>query len=141
MGQPAITLNDPQALRQLLQDARTIAVVGHSNKPFRTSYRIASYLRSAGYQVYAVNPKIVSVDGQPAYPDLASVPAPVDIVNVFRRPEFLLEIVQQAIAIEAKAVWGQLRVVDFEAAQLAAQAGLQVVMDRCIMVDHRELLV
>jgi predicted CoA-binding protein len=123
-------------LRRLLQEARTIAVVGHSDKPYRTSYRIGNYLRVVGYKVYPVNPTISEIDGHPVYPDLASLPEPIDIVNVFRRAEHLGEVVQAAIAVRAKAVWGQLGVFDEAAGRAAEAAGLQVVMDRCIMVDH-----
>ncbi|QYK51338.1 MAG: CoA-binding protein [Anaerolineales bacterium] len=135
-----MTLHTQDELRALLQNARTIAVVGHSDKPYRTSYRIASYLRDAGYEVYAVNPAITEVDGQPAYPDLASVPVPIDIVDVFRRSEFLQGVVDDAIKVGAKAVWAQVGVEDAQAAATAEAAGLQMVMDRCIMVDHRSLI-
>jgi predicted CoA-binding protein len=123
-------------LRRLLREARTIAVVGHSDKPYRTSYRIGNYLRVVGYKVFLVNPTISEIDGHPVYPDLASLPEPIDIVNVFRRAEYLGEVVQAAIAVRAKAVWGQLGVFDEAATRAAEAAGLQVVMDRCIMVDH-----
>ncbi|MCW5874635.1 MAG: CoA-binding protein [Anaerolineales bacterium] len=135
-----MTLHTQDELRNLLQNARTIAVVGHSDKPYRTSYRIASYLREAGYEVYAVNPAITEVDGQPVYPDLASVPVPIDIVDVFRRSEYLQGVVEDAIQVGAKAVWAQVGVEDAQAAATAEAAGLPIVMDRCIMVDHRSLL-
>ncbi|MEX2144080.1 MAG: CoA-binding protein [Anaerolineales bacterium] len=136
-----MTINDQSGLRRILQAARVIAVVGHSNNPQRTSYRIAAYLRAAGYRVHAVNPTIRTVDGEPVYASLAEVPEQIDIVDVFRRSEFLSEVVDQAIAVGAKAVWAQLGVVDENAARKAELAGLDVVMDRCIMVDHRMLLV
>jgi predicted CoA-binding protein len=117
-----------------------IAVVGHSDKPYRTSYEIGHYLREAGYKVYAVNPTIQEVDGERAYPTLADVPESIDIVNVFRRSEYLQEIVADAVAVGAKAVWAQLGVVDDAAAQKAEAAGLQMVMDRCIKVDHGMLI-
>jgi predicted CoA-binding protein len=135
-----MTLNKPEDLRALLKEARVIAVVGHSDKPQRTSYRIANYLRRAGYTVYAVNPTVQEIDGQPCYADLSAVPEPIDIVDVFRRPEYLAEVVDQAIAARAKAIWAQLGVFDQTAAEKAEAAGLQMVMDRCIMVDHERLL-
>lgn len=135
-----MTLHTQEELRNLLQTARTIAVVGHSDKPHRTSYRIAQYLREAGYTVYPVNPAVSEIDGQPSYPDLASVPEPIDIVDVFRRSEHLPAIVAEAIQAGAKAVWAQLGVEDSQAAAAAEAAGLPIVMDRCIMVDHRSLL-
>ncbi len=140
MGGFCLTLHTQDELRTLLQNARTIAVVGHSDKPYRTSYRIASYLREVGYEVYPVNPSISEVDGHPVYPDLASVPVPIDIVDVFRRSEHLQGVVQDAIAAGAKAVWAQVGVEDAQAAANAEAAGLQMVMDRCIMVDHRSLI-
>jgi predicted CoA-binding protein len=127
-------------LRELLAKAKVIAVVGHSDKPYRTSYRIANYLRDAGYKVYPVNPTLSAIDGQPCYPNLASVPEPIDIVDVFRRSEYLAEVIDESISVGAKAVWAQLGVVDEEAAKKADKAGLGVVMDRCIMVDHELLL-
>lgn len=133
-------IDSDEQLRTLLQEAKTIAVVGHSDRPFRTSYRIGQYLRQAGYKVYAVNPTISEVDGQPVYPNLASLPEAVDIVNVFRRAEFLPGVVDEAIQSKAKAIWGQLSVHDEDAGKAAEAAGLQVVMDRCIMVDHGRLI-
>ncbi|MEX1071559.1 MAG: CoA-binding protein [Anaerolineales bacterium] len=133
-------LNRPKDLQKLLTDARVIAVVGHSDKPHRTSYEIGHYLREAGYKVYAVNPTIQEVDGERAYPTLADVPEPIDIVNVFRRSEYLQAVIDDAIAAGAKAVWAQLGVVDTAAAQKAESSGLQMVMDRCIKVDHGMLI-
>ncbi len=131
-----MTISNDNELRRILSEARVVAVVGHSDKVYRTSYRIGNYLRRAGYKVYAVNPTISEVDGQPVYASLAEIPEPIDIVNVFRRAEFLHEVVEEAIAVNAKAIWAQLGVVDAAAARRAVEAGLQVVMDRCIMVDH-----
>ena len=127
-------------LRELLLKARVIAVVGYSDKPYRTSYRIGQYLRNAGYKVYPVNPTISEIDGLPCYSNLAAIPEPIDIVDVFRRSEYLAQIVDEAIAVGAKAIWTQLGVVDEAAAQKADEAGLDVVMDRCIMVDHGLLI-
>ncbi|WP_017324291.1 CoA-binding protein [Synechococcus sp. PCC 7336] len=130
---------DDETLRQLLEEAQTIAVVGHSNKPHRDSYRVAQYLRSAGYIVYPVNPAVDEIDGQRCYRTLAEVPEAVDIVNVFRRSEFLAEIVREAIAIQAKGIWAQLGVVDEGAARVAVAGGAIVVMDACIKVEHHRL--
>lgn len=135
-----MTISNDTELRKLLSEARVIAVVGHSDKVYRTSYRIGNYLRRAGYTVYPINPTISEVDGQRVYTSLAEVPEPIDIVNVFRRAEFLHEVVGDAIAVKAKAIWAQLGVVDAAAARQAEAAGLQVVMDRCIMVDHGLLI-
>lgn len=133
-------INDPQELRRILENSRVIAVVGHSDKPHRTSYRIAGYLRSVGYRVYAVNPTVTEIDGERCYASLADVPEPIDIVDVFRRSEFLDSVVDDTIAVGAKVVWAQLGVVDAAAARKAEAAGLLVVMDRCIKVDHQALI-
>ena len=133
-------IEDRGEIKKLLEESRVIAVVGHSDKAYRTSYSIAQYLRAAGYKVYAVNPTIDSVNGEPAYPDLAAVPEPIDIVDVFRRSEYLDKVVDEAIAVKAKAVWAQLGVIDDAAAKKAEAAGLKMVMDRCIKVDHAALI-
>ena len=134
-----ISHNDT-ALRNLLTAAHVIAVVGHSDRPYRTSYQIAAYLRKAGYKVYPVNPEITNVDGEPCYPSLADVPEPIDIVNVFRRSEFLADVVEQAAKVQAKAIWAQLGVHSDAAATAAEVAHLPLVMDACIKVEHRRLL-
>ncbi len=130
---------DPD-IRKLLTASHTIAVVGLSNNPSRASNRVSRYMQRAGYTIIPVNPSITEALGVRAYPDLTSVPGPVDIVNVFRRPEFIPDIVDAAIAIGAKAVWMQLGIIHEAAARRASEAGLQVVMDQCIMVEHSRLL-
>lgn len=120
--------------------ARTIAVMGHSDDPNRTSYQIAAMLRQVGYIVYAVNPKVGEIDGEKCYPTLMDVPEPIDIVDVFRRSEFLPEVVDQAVAVNAKVVWAQLGVEDALAARVAEAAGVRVVMDRCIKVEYYRLM-
>lgn len=136
----SVNLNkDEAALRAVLTNARVIAVVGHSDNPGRTSYRIAQYLRQAGYTVYPVNPTVAAIDGQPSYASVKDVPEPVDIVDVFRRSEFLSDVVEDAISAGAKTVWTQLGVVDAAAGQRALAAGLDVAMDLCIKVEHMRL--
>ncbi|MCC6567116.1 MAG: CoA-binding protein [Chloroflexi bacterium] len=130
---------DDSRLRDLLENARVIAVVGHSDDPARDSYRIGRYLRDAGYVVYPVNPTLTEIDGERCYPDLASVPEPIDIVDVFRRAEFLPDIVRDAVRVDAGAVWGQFTVTHPEADRIAAETGIPLVMDRCILVEHRRL--
>lgn len=127
---------NPSLIREVLSQTKTIAMVGASPKKQRPSNFVASYLMYEGYRVIPVNPMVDEILGEKAYPDLLSVPEPVDLVNIFRRPEETVEIVQQAIEIGAKAVWMQLRVVNMEAAKLAEEAGLKVVMDRCIKIEH-----
>lgn len=128
-----------KAMRDVLVSAKVIAVVGHSNQPHRTSYQIAQYLRRAGYTVYPVNPTVSTIDGQRSYASLAEVPEPIDIVNVFRRSEYLSGVVDEAIRVGAKAIWAQLGVVDEAARQKALAAGLDVAMDVCIKVEHIRL--
>jgi predicted CoA-binding protein len=123
----------------VLRSARTIAVVGLSPRRFRPSYGVAEYMKRAGYRIIPVNPNETEIIGETCYPDLDSVPEPVDIVNIFRRSEFVPAIVEAAIRKGAKAVWMQEGVYHEEAARRAEAAGLAVVMDRCILKDHRRL--
>jgi uncharacterized protein len=127
---------DPAAIRRLLSTARTVAIVGMSADPQKASAFVASYLQHEGYRVIPVNPRGGRVLGETIYPDLASIPVPVDIVDVFRPPAEAPGFARQAVAIGAKALWLQLRIVNFEAAELAAAAGLDVVMDRCVKMEH-----
>jgi predicted CoA-binding protein len=126
-------------IAELLTSARTIAVVGLSSRRARPSYGVSEYMQSAGYRIVPVNPQESEVLGEKAYPDLDSVPVPVDIVDIFRRPECVPEIVEAAIRIGAKAIWMQEGVVHEEAAERARAAGLTVVMDRCILKEHRRM--
>ncbi len=126
-------------MRDVLARAKVIAVVGHSDKPERTSYQIAQFLRSVGYTVYPVNPTVKEIDGQLSYSSLQEIPEAVDIVNIFRRSEYLGEIVDEAIAINAKTVWAQLGISNQQAAQKALDAGLNIVMDACIKVEYLRL--
>lgn len=126
-------------ISEILQSARTIAVVGVSSKRFRPSYGVTEYMQRAGYRIIPVNPQETEVLGEKSYPDLDSVPEPVDIVDIFRRSEFVPEIVEAAIRKGAKAIWMQEGVVHEEAARRAEAAGLAVVMDHCILKEHRRL--
>jgi predicted CoA-binding protein len=123
----------------ILGVGRTIAVVGLSAKRYRPSYGVAEYMQRAGYRIIPVNPHETEVLGEKCYPDVESVPEPIDIVDIFRRPEYVPEIVEAAIRKGAKAIWMQEGVVHEEAARRAREAGLEVVMDRCILKDHRRL--
>ena len=127
-------------IRRLLKQVRTIAMVGLSPRPERDSYRVAKYLQDHGYRVVPVNPTADEVLGEKSYPSLGQVPGPVDVVNVFRRPEEVPPIVDQALAKGAPVLWLQLTVVNEEAAARAKDAGLTVVMDRCIKVEHSRLI-
>jgi len=121
----------------LLRTARTIAVVGLSDNPLRPSHGVAAYLQSQGYRIIPVNPEIKSSLGEKAYPSLLDVPENIDIVDIFRRPEFVEEVVDQAIQLKVPTVWMQEEIVHEKAAQKARAAGIFVVMDRCILVEHR----
>jgi predicted CoA-binding protein len=127
-------------ITDLLRSAHTIAVVGLSSKKARPSHGVTDYMLHAGYHMIPVNPNETEVLGEKAYPDLDSVPEKVDIVNVFRRSESVPEIVDAAIRIGARAVWMQEGVTHQEAAKRARQAGLIVIMDRCLLKEHRKRL-
>lgn len=127
-------------IAELLRTSRTIAVVGLSGNRFRPSYGVAEYMQQAGYRIVPVNPAETEVLGEKSWPSLRAVPEKIDIVDIFRRPEFVPEIVSEAIAAGARAVWMQEGVVHEEAAETARKAGLFVVMDRCILKDHARLL-
>lgn len=127
-------------ITEILKTGKTIAVVGLSPKISRPSNLVAHYLIEAGYTVIPVNPGHEEILGLKCYPNLAAVPTPVDIVDIFRRPEEVPPIVDDAIAINAKVIWMQEGIVHEEAAQKAIRAGLKVVMDRCIKMDHENLI-
>lgn len=126
-----------EEVRRILASARTVAVVGLSDKPERDSHRVAAYLQRAGYRIIPVNPNLTSVLGEKAYPNLRAIPEPVDVVDIFRKPEAVPEIVEDAIAIGARVVWMQDGIVHNAAADRARQAGLAVVMNKCMMREHR----
>ena len=124
---------------EILKSSRVIAIVGLSPKPERPSCRVASYLKRKGYKVIPVNPREEEILGETSYPDLSSIPEPIDVVDIFRRPEDVPAIVEDAIKTGAKAVWMQEGVINEEAAARAREAGLKVVMDKCMMKEHRKL--
>ena len=125
---------------RILRGYRRIAVVGLSDDPERPSHGVASYMREHGYTILPVNPNLDSWEGLEAYGSLSEVPRPVEVVDIFRRSEFVGEVVDEAIRIGARAIWMQLGVIDEAAARRAAGAGLLVVVDRCILVEHRRLI-
>jgi predicted CoA-binding protein len=127
----------PDQIAEILQQAKTIAVVGLSDNPLRPSHGVAAYLQSQGYHIIPVNPQVESSLGEKAYPSLFDVPEKIDIVDIFRRPEFVEEVVDQAIQLKIPTVWMQEEVIHEKAAQKARAAGLFVVMDRCILLEHR----
>ena len=139
MSTEFVNPSDPE-IRALLERTRTVAVVGLSPRPERASHAIAAYLIQSGYRVLGVRPGFREILGCPCYESLGEVPEKIDLVDVFRRSEFVSGHVDEAIAAGASALWLQIGVVDRRAALSAREAGLDVVMDRCILVEHRRLL-
>ncbi len=127
-----------EAIDAILAGARTIAVVGLSDKPDRESHKVAAYLQAHGYTIVPVNPAVERILGETSYPDLAAIPpgVAIDVVDIFRKPEYIPKIVDQAIARGARTVWMQLGLAHNAAAEAARAAGVSVVMDRCIKVEH-----
>ena len=129
-------VNSPEAIRKILDETKTIAVVGLSSDPSRPSYGVSNYMQSTGYRVIPVNPSESLILGEKVYPTLADVPERIDLVNIFRRSDEAGMHVDEAIGVGARAVWLQEGVVDHDAAMRALSAGLEVVMDRCILKEH-----
>jgi len=127
---------DPFTIQQVLHSAQTIAIVGLSGNELRASNFVGYYLKRHGYRVIPVNPRETDILGEASYPSLADVPVRVDVVNVFRAPEALPEIAQQAVATRAGVLWCQFGVVNEEAARIAEEGGVAVIMDRCLKVEH-----
>jgi len=127
-------------IKRLLESSKTIAVVGLSDKPERDSYRVAKYMKDAGYRIIPVNPTKTNILGEPCYASLNDIPEPVDIVDIFRKPDAIPPIVDAAIEIGAKAVWMQRGLAHHESAEKARGAGLDVVQSKCIKVEHKKLL-
>lgn len=125
-----------RVIRDLLGEAKTIAVVGLSTERTKASNMVASYLQDEGYRIVPINPRAEEILGEKSYPDLKSVPFPIDIVDIFRPPAEIAAIVDDAIEVGAKSVWMQLRLIDLKAADKALDAGLKVVVDRCIKMEH-----
>jgi len=130
----------PETVARILEQSRTIAVVGLSSHPWRASHSVSEYMQQAGYRIIPVNPNETAVLGERAYATLEAVPEKVDLVNIFRRSEFVRPFVESAIGIGAKAVWMQETVADEAAARRARDAGLAVMMDSCIMREHARWL-
>lgn len=129
-----------EQIREILSQSITIAVVGLSTNPSRSSYGVANYLKNKNYRIIPVNPNYPEVLGEKSYPALSDVPEKVDIVDIFRRPEYVPPVVDEAIKIKAKVIWMQSGIVNYPAAQKAKDAGLVVVMDRCLAVAHSTLM-
>ena len=132
-----MTTKEADRITELLKTAKTIAVVGLTDSPMRPSYGVSHYMQSQGYRIIPVNPNITEWMGEKAYPSLLDVPEKIDIVNIFRRSEAVPEVVEHAIQIKAPVIWMQEGVVHEKAAEKARQAGIFVVMDLCILKEHR----
>jgi predicted CoA-binding protein len=130
---------DSNELRRILKECKTVAVVGLSANEMRPSFFAAKYMQDHGYRIIPVNPNYDEILGEKCYPDLASIPEPIDIVDLFQRADRVMPFVEQAIEIGAKVVWMQLGVINEEAAKLASDAGLEVVMDRCVKIEYARL--
>ncbi len=133
-------MNSDQEMKDILLATKTIATVGVSSNPEKESYQVAAYLQEQGYRMIPVNPTATEILGQQVYPSLSAIPDSVDVVQVFRKPEDVPPVVEEAIKIGAKVVWMQEGIVNEEAAQKARAAGLQVVMDACLRATHRKLI-
>ncbi|NWF35312.1 CoA-binding protein [Mariprofundus sp. KV] len=131
---------DDSTVTRILSEAKTVAVYGCSSKEDRTSHKIAALLIQQGYRVYPVHPTAKTILGQQVYPDLASIPEHVDIVNLFRRAEFTPEVARQAVAIAAGSLWLQLGIINIESWKIATDAGMDCIMDRCIAVEYQRLI-
>lgn len=132
--------NQDHLIKDLLLHSKTIAVVGLSADSDRPSFEVAQYLQKKGYRIVPVRPDIDQILEEKAYASLSQIPFLIDIVDIFRKPEFIPDIVDEAIKVRAKAVWMQLGLMHEEAAQKAQNAGLKVIMDRCLLIEHRRLL-
>ena len=126
-------------INKIIKESRVIAVVGMSNKLGRPSLTVASYLRGQGYRIIPVNPAIQEVNGERCYPDLTSIPEKVDVVDIFRKPEDVPPVVEEAIRIGAKSIWMQEGIINEDAASKAKEAGLMVVMDKCMLKEHARM--
>jgi predicted CoA-binding protein len=135
-----LTNEQAATIHKVLRDSKTIAVVGLSPKPHRPSHQVASYLMEVGYTIIPVNPGQSTILGRTCYPNLRAIPTPVDMVDIFRRQEAVLPIVEDAISIGAQFIWMQEGIVNKEAAAKAESAGLTVIMNRCTKIDHMNLL-
>lgn len=130
---------DPRVIEDILKNSKTIAVVGLSEDEERPSYNVARYLKEKGYKIIPVNPNYEEIFGEKCYNNLLEIPEKIDVVNIFRRPESVLPVINEAIDIKARAVWMQEGVINEDGARLASGSGIKVVMDRCMLKEHQKL--
>jgi predicted CoA-binding protein len=135
-----VTLNEPAVIHNMLANGKTIAVIGISDDPGKPSHYVSAYMQELGYKIYPVNPALPEVLSEKSYASLTDLPIKPDIVNVFRLPKFIPAIVEEMITLGLKNIWVQQGIINMEAAARAESAGINVVMDRCIMVEHRQNL-
>lgn len=135
-----VSASQPDPITELLRRSKTIAVVGLSNNPLRPSHGVSAYMQAHGYRIIPVNPEIRGALGEKAYRSLLDVPEKIDIVNIFRRPEYVEGVVDQAIQLKVPAIWMQETVIHEEAAEKGRKAGILVIMDRCILKEHKARL-
>ncbi|MFY9221378.1 MAG: CoA-binding protein [Blastocatellia bacterium] len=133
-----IISNNIAAIKQLLGDSKTIAVVGMTAATYKPSYYVPKYMLDQGYKIIPINPKLAEIEGIKCFADLLAVPKPVDIVQIFRRSEDVFPHAEEALELQPKAVWLQSGIINNKAAELLAKNGIQVIMDRCMYVDHRD---
>jgi len=136
LNQPLAEYQDERTIRRILHSTRTVAIVGLSSNVLRPSHFVGFYLQRHGYRIVPVNPRERAVLGETSYPSLADIPFPVDLVDVFRQPDAVPAIAEEAVQIEARALWLQFGVISPRGAEIARRGGLQVVMDRCMKVEH-----
>jgi predicted CoA-binding protein len=132
-------MNEPAVIRSILTDAKSIAVIGLSEVPVKPSHYVSAYMQQHGYKIYPINPSIPEVLGEKSYASLADLPIKPDIVNVFRLPKFIPAIVEEMFQLQLPNLWVQQGIINLEAATRAEAGGIHVVMDRCIMIEHRSL--
>jgi len=137
-----VKIENDSEIREILKVSKNIAVVGISEKPERDSFKVAQYLSAKGYNIIPINPAIENWNGMKSYQNLSSLPKDmeIDIVDIFRKSEAVPEIVNESLKIKPKAIWMQLGVINEDAAKKASESGVKVVMDRCIMVEHKKLM-
>jgi predicted CoA-binding protein len=140
MQESSLSANESARIAELLKSAKTIAVVGLTDSPFRPSYGVSQYMQSQGYRIIPVNPMITESLGEKAYASLLDVPEKIDIVDIFRRSEFGPEVVDEAIRLKVPAIWMQEGVIHEAAAEKARHAGIFVVIDKCILKEHAKRL-
>lgn len=134
-----MVITDDKTIQDILKASKNIAVVGLSPKPHRDSFLVAHYMQEQGYRIIPVRPKAKEILGEIVYPDLTHIPNPIDIVNVFRAPDKIMPVVEEAVKVKPKMFWMQLGIENNDAARLLADAGIAVIMNRCLKIEHMKM--